>query len=136
MAVTSSGRAKVTNLVQPDHATAFPSGRENPVQAHCQRGAETSGYREAILTCPDLQARVLSEKSSGSIRKLRRIQRRSTLSFRDDGRSGMPDMDPLPKKRDPDNDRTKTHRWVATPRGFLWRFTLHAESILDPCRLP
>jgi hypothetical protein len=56
MAVTSSGRAKVTNLVQPDHATAFPSGRENPVQAHRQRGAETSGYREAILTCPDLQS--------------------------------------------------------------------------------
>jgi hypothetical protein len=41
----------------------FPRGREDPVQAHRQRGAETSGYREAILSCPYLQ------RSCGSMAK-------------------------------------------------------------------
>src|SRR5580658_3460251 len=46
------GKGEPRNLVQSDHATAFPRGRENSVQAHRQRGAETSWYCEAILICP------------------------------------------------------------------------------------
>jgi hypothetical protein len=46
MDVTLSDREGVTmNLVQPNHATAFSSRREDPVPAHRQRSVETGRYR-------------------------------------------------------------------------------------------